>query len=136
MLELRAHQWILGVWFVRERENVPVDKRFDWLCMVWKDSDGDDPALPWKMRYRTCQHVSDGLYRDGAPPDKRSWYEAEGEHVVSADAMLETMETIASTIAAANGVPVASVHIQGDSAKALTLLHAQPWWHRHEEPVP
>lgn len=124
-LEFRPGQYILGLWFVRERDNVPIKDRFDWLAMVWKDTtDG-----PWLCRYRTCQHVSEGLLKDGAPPDKRSWYQAEIDGSLSDDMMIEQMETMAMQIADFNDVPMASVHVQGDFEHALTLLQTQPWFH-------
>src|SRR5262245_27389735 len=136
-LEFRqTNQWILGLWFVRERDNLPVHERQDWLCMVWKDADSDAPTLPWRIKYRVCRHVSEGLRMHGAPADERSWYEGQADAALTAAAMLEKMEGLAGQIAASQGVPVASVHVQGNSDKALRLLQAQPWFHISVEPAP
>ena len=136
MFEFTQSMYIAGIWFVREKEDVPLDQRQDWMAMVWKA--GSPPQGPWHCRYRVCYHRQEGIYiKDGGTPDERSWYDATIDGTFSEDAILEKMEHLAAQIAAYNGVPVNSIHVQGDGPKAIQLLMAQPWCHfSTSEPLP
>jgi hypothetical protein len=122
MLIFREGQYILGVWFVRHDERVPVSERLDWMAVVWQEP----LARGWRSRCRLCRHGSADVGPD-APPDDKLWFEGTWPASWSEDEVLARMETLATEIARANQVPVDTVLIQGDAAKAMTLLAAQPW---------
>lgn len=132
MFELKPGVYYLGAWFVRHDDRLPVPQRQDWMAMIWRDT----PTSDWIGRYRIATHTSTGLRKHGAPADKRVWYEITIPAERPEDEICAYMEDVATQIAAHNGVPVASVHIKGDSEQALRLLMAQEWFHLAPLPTP
>ncbi len=127
---LKPGPYYLAMWFVRHDERLPVAQRKDWLCCVWREHDG----APWQGRYRIAWHVSEGLHKDGAPADRRSWVYFEIDAALSEDTVIEKMASVATGLAGFNEVPVNSVLIQGDHRKAFALLEAQEWFHTAPAP--
>ena|SRR5712691_7760043 len=131
-IELKPGPYYLGLWFVGHDERLPVHKRVDWLCGVWRDHEGG----PWVARYRIAFHASPGLRKHGAPADKRRWTEAIIDAALSEATVLEKIEDLATQLAAVNEVPVNSVLIQGDYLKAIAMLEAQGEGWFHTAPAP
>lgn len=124
MIDFAQAERIVAFWWVDAGDKKPP---FDWFGCLWRRRG----AASWTVSYRFRWHVDDKVHDSADVKNAYTW-SADG----SEPHVTQLVASIADALAVKVGVPLETVWVRGDAARAAALLQLQPWAHFRVEEKP